>query len=79
MKNSFVEDYLISINSLGENKISDIKIFAYTDSIAIYTVRYFDSEIAKYRQKKITIQLSDYHFFINKKIRKEKLKILSNI
>lgn len=79
MKNPTVESYLISINALGENTIEDIKISNYTDDVACYTVKYFDIVLAKYRQKLITIKLSDYHFFVKRLIRKQKLNKLSEV
>jgi len=77
MKNTTVESYLLSIEALGENIIKKIKISAYTDDVACYNVTYFDVELAKNRKKLITIKLSEYHLFINKLIRKQKLQKLS--
>ena len=78
MKNPTVESYLLSIDALGENIIKKIKISTYTDELACYNVSYFDVELAKDRKKLITIKLSDYHFFIKKLIRKQKLQKLSD-
>jgi len=79
MKNPTVKSYLLSINALGENTIEDIKIHSYSDEVACYTVKYFDMELAKYRNIKISIKLYDYHLFVKKMIRKQKLKTLSEV
>jgi len=66
MKNPTVESYLLSINALGENTISGIKMLSYSDEVACYTVKYFDMKLVKYKKVKISIKLSDYHLFIKK-------------
>ena len=76
MKNQIIENYLISISALGKNIIKDIKMSSYTDNVACYSVKYFDVELAKHRQKMITIKLNDYHHFCKKNIRKQKLEKL---
>jgi len=76
MKNILVRDYLNSLNIFDNNTILDIKISNYTDSVACYNVKYFDIEIAKKRQKLVTITLKEYLKFTKNQIRKQKLNQL---
>ena len=76
MKNKSVENYLLSINAVGENIIKNIKLSTYTDEVACYSIKYFDIELAKNRMKLFTIKLKKYHHFCEQNIRKQKLEQL---
>jgi S-adenosylhomocysteine hydrolase len=80
MKNQIVKDYLISIDYLGENKvIRSIEMRMYDDEKVIYGVKYFDYEVQKKRQISALVYLKDYHKFVNKLNRKDKLNNLNEI
>ena len=78
MKNQIIKDYLLSINYLSEHKvIYNIEMTVYDDEKVLYLVKYFDYEVQKKRQITAVIFLKDYHKFINKINRKEKLENLN--
>jgi S-adenosylhomocysteine hydrolase len=80
MKNQIVKDYLISIDYLGENKvIRSIEMRMYDDEKVIYGVKYFDYEVQKKRQIAALVYLKDYHKFVNKLNRKDKLNNLNDV
>jgi len=76
MKNNILKKYLVSIQSEEFDFIEDVKMSRYDDETATYTIKYYDSEKSKFRQKQIKIKLSDYYKFVTKNDRKDKLSKL---
>ena len=80
MKNQIVKDYLLSIDYLGEHKvIYSIDMTVYDDEKVLYLVKYFDYEIQKKRQITAVVFLKEYHKFVNKLNRKDKLNNLKDV